>query len=142
MEESTSCRDGMKTFLLPLIVVIVLTGCSPHLIHKEFDESLDAYNEALRWHDWDTAYLYAADAMREAFKERVASAKNVRLVDFRILSRTYNAEKHEAVVEVESDYYNVFSQAVKTLRDKQKWAYLEEKGTKRWKVVSPLPEFR
>ena len=132
----------MKIFLPFLIVVTVRTGCSSHLIHREFDESLDAYNESLRWHEWDKASLYAADSIREEFNARVASAKNVRVVDYRIVSRTYHEGKGEAIIEVEIDYYNVLSQRVKTLRYIQKWEYLEEKGTKRWKVVSPLPEFR
>jgi len=132
----------MKNFLLSLIIVIVLTGCSSYLIHGQFEESLEAYNQSLRWREWSNASLYITDSIREEFKTRTSAAKDVRIVDYRIVNETYNTEKREAIVEIEIDYYIVFIGTVRTLRDTQKWAYLDEKGTKRWRLMSLLPEFR
>ncbi len=132
----------MKNVLLSFIVVVVLTGCSAYLTRGQFDESLDAYNQSLRWHEWSKASLYATDAIQEEFQARAAAAKDVRVVDYRIVSNTYNEEKREATVEVEIDYYKVFSHTMKTVRDTQKWTYVNEKGAKGWRLESLLPEFR
>lgn len=132
----------MKDFLSSLIVVIVLTGCSSYLIRGQFDKSLEAYNQSLRWLEWGNASLYTKDSIQEEYKTRTAAAKDVRIVDYRIVNKTYNAEKREAIVEVEIDYYKIFSLTIRTLRDTQKWTYMDENGTKGWRLTSLLPEFR
>jgi len=132
----------MKEILLTLLIVIILTGCSSYLILGKFDESLEAYNRSLRWNEWDKASLFPIDSIQQDFQNRVAAAKDVRITDYRIVNKTYDAAKLEAIVEVEIDYYNVFSLVMKTLHDRQKWAYLDEKGIKGWRLTSLLPEFR
>ncbi|HAM50093.1 MAG TPA: hypothetical protein DCP92_05130 [Nitrospiraceae bacterium] len=134
----------MKKVLLSLVSVMVLTGCAvnSYLVQKEFNKSLDAYNDSLRWRDWDNASLFTTTTNQQEFKTRVAAAKDVRMVDYRIVNMKYDAESHKATADVEIDYYMVFSYTMKTLHDKQMWEYLDEKGTKGWKVVSLLPEFK
>ena len=132
----------MKNFVVSLVMLIVLPGCSAHLIQAQLDERLEAYNQLLRWNEWDNASLFARDSILEEFKRRAAAAKDVRVVDYRILSMAYNAEKREAIVDVEIDYYKVVSNKMKTLKYTQEWAYSEEKGIKGWRLMSVLPEFR
>lgn len=132
----------MKNFLPPLIILILLAGCSSYLIRGQFDKTLEAYNEALRWFEWSKASFYTEDSIREEFEARAAAAKDVKIVDYRIVNNTYDAEKREATVEVEIDYYRIFSLDLRTLRDTQKWAYLDKNGTKGWRLMSLLPEFR
>jgi len=132
----------MKAFLLSVLQVTVLWGCSSYLVQWHFDESLDAYNESLRWHEWDKASLYASDSTVKEFNARVAAAKDVKVVDYRILKTTYHAEKREATVDVEIDYYKVYAHMLKTVHDTQEWAYVNEHGTESWKLLSGFPEFK
>lgn len=132
----------MKRILLTLFMVITLTGCNSYLIYGKFDESLEAYNQSLRWNEWDNASLFAKDSIQQDFKNKVAAAKDVRITNYRIVKKTYDAAKREAIAEVEIDYYNLLSLVIKTLHDTQKWAYLDEKGTKGWRLTSSPPEFR
>jgi hypothetical protein len=134
--------NRMKEILLTLFIVMTLTGCNSYLIHGKLDESLEAYNRSLRWNEWDKASLLPKDSIQQDFKNRAAAAKDVRITEYRIVNKTYDAARREAIVEVEIDYYNVFSLVIKTLHDTQKWAYLDEKGTKGWRLMSLLPEFR
>ena len=134
--------NRMKEILLTLLIVITLTGCSSNLILGKLDQSLEVYNRSLRWNKWDNASLFPIDSIQQDFQNRAAAAKNVKITDYRIVNKTYDAEKREAIVEVEIDYYNVFSLVMKTLHDTQKWAYLDDKGTKEWRLTSLLPEFR
>jgi len=135
-------RNRLKEFLLTLFMVITLTGCNSYLILGQLDESLKVYNRSLRSNKWDNASLFPMDSIQQDFQNRAAAAKDVRITDYRIVNKTYDAAKREAIVEVEIDYYNVFSLVMKTLHDTQKWAYLDEKGTKGWRLTSLLPEFR
>ena len=132
----------MKNLWPLFIIAICLTGCSSQNVRGEFDESLRTYNESLRWRAWDKTSLFPAPSILEEFNRRIAEAVNVRVVDYRIVSETYSEEHREATVKVEIDYYKVSSQTVRTLYDTQKWAYLEEDGTKGWRLLSLLPEFR
>ncbi|HXX56816.1 MAG TPA: hypothetical protein VEI96_02300 [Thermodesulfovibrionales bacterium] len=132
----------MKNLLLLFLAAVVLTACSAYLTRVDFDDSLNAYNQALRWHEWDKASSYAADAIHEEFRARAAAARDVRVTDFRIVGENYNAEKRQATAEVEIDYYSVFSYTMKTLRDTQRWMYVDEKGIRGWRLESLPPEFR
>lgn len=132
----------MKNFLLSLVMVISFMGCGSYAVREQFDRNLEAYNEAVRWLEWGNASLYTEDSIREEFKARAVAAKDVKIADYRIVSRIYDPEKREATVEVDIDYYKVFSPAVRTLHDTQKWAYFDEKGTKGWRLISLPPEFR
>jgi hypothetical protein len=132
----------MRALMLALIMAIALAGCSSYAIHDQFDRSLDAYNEAIRWLQWGTVSLYTENSIREESDARAAAAKDVRMIDYRIVNKTYDAEKGEATVAVDIDYYKVPSLTVRTVRYTEKWVYLDENGTKRWRLTSLLPEFR
>jgi hypothetical protein len=132
----------MKNLWPLLLLAVYITGCSSQQIRGQFDESLRAYNESLRWHVWNRASLFPSHSILEEFNRRVAEAANVRMVDCRIVSETYSEEHREATVKVDIDYYKVPSQTVRTVHDTQKWAYLEEDGIKGWRLLSLLPEFR
>ncbi len=132
----------MRTLSVMLIAAIALTSCSSYLVRSEFDTSLSQYNNLVRWHELDQASLYAAESLLEEFKVRVKAATDVRVVDYRIVGTRYDAEKRTASVNVEIQYYKLSSGKVKTLHDTQEWAYTEEKGENRWRLVSLLPEFR
>jgi len=128
--------------LLSVLMVVVLLGCSAYLVQWHFEDSLDAFNQALRWHEWHKAGLYVSDSALKEFNAKMAEAQNVRLIDYRILNKKYDAEKREATVEVEIDYYKVLAYTLKTAHDTQKWAYVNENGIMSWKLVSGLPEFK
>jgi len=135
-------KDGMRIFLLSLIIVAVLTSCSTYTTRKEFDKSLTDYNDLLRWHQLDKASPYIAESTLEEFKKWAETTKNLRITDYRVVSSKYDEQSHKASVDVEFDYYTFSSYRLKTLHDKQKWSYLEENGEKRWRLVSPPPEFK
>src|SRR5208283_86487 len=134
-------KDGMRIFLLSLIIVAVLTSCSTYTTRKEFDKSLTDYNDLLRWHQLDKASPYIAESTLEEFKKWAETTKNLRITDYRVVSSKYDEQSRKASVDVEFDYYIFSSYRLKTLHDKQKWSYLEENGEKRWRLVSPPPEF-
>jgi hypothetical protein len=132
----------MRNFLLCLIMAGLVAGCSSYSVREQFDKTLDSYNEALRWFDWSKASYYTEDSIRKEFKARAAAAKDVRIADYRIVNKTYNPEKRQATVEVDIDYYRLYSPSLKTLHDTQKWVYFEKNGTGAWRLETLLPVFR
>ena len=132
----------MKKFLLFLVLAAVLAGCASNKIRDQFDESVESYNKSVRLLEWDSAGLFTADSISKEFRKRAEAAGDVRMIDCRITGKTLIVEKREAFVDVEIEYYKSFSPVVKTLHDRQKWEYLDENGTKAWKLVSLIPDFK
>jgi len=133
----------MRICLLPAVVVIALVSCAPTQsgIREELNQSISQYNDLVRWHKLDAAGVFPADAISEEFRTRAKAAKNVRVVDYRVVRMNYDTQGNEAVVQVEIDYYTLTENRLRSLIDSQKWAYVTENGIKQWKLMSLLPEF-
>ena len=132
----------MKIFLPVLVLVVMLSGCASTNIREQFDESVELYNNSVGLLQWGNAGAFTASSISKEFKKRAEAAGDVQVIDCRIIDKTYNAKKRKAVVDVDIEYYKNFSPVVKILHDKQKWAYRGKNGTKRWKLVSLIPEFK
>ncbi len=133
----------MRTVILGILVVIALTACSTHMAsHETFQMSVDRYNELLSEQKFDTARLFASETIAEEFSVRVKATKNIKVMGYHIVNVKYEESKGEAEIEVEIEYYTLSSYRLKALLDIQKWAYVTENGTKQWRLMSLLPEFR
>jgi hypothetical protein len=137
-------ENAMRTLLLLLAVFIALTACATReSIREDFENSYTHYNDSLRWREFDKAVLFTPLSLREKFKARVKAAKDVIIVDYRIVDLYYDAEKGEANVKVEIDYYTLALNTVKTVMDNQKWIYQKDQdGSNQWRLVSLLPQFK
>ncbi|MCL5022656.1 MAG: hypothetical protein M1497_04700 [Nitrospirae bacterium] len=134
-------RGRAGRLLLAAVVLSALVACS-HNIRGELEENVEQYGQLIRTHKMDLAGSFTTGAVLDAYMERVREAKNMRIIDYRIAGIKYDEQKGEAEVQAEIDYYTFSSYRLKTLVDVQKWAYVEEKGKKQWRLVSLLPEFR
>lgn len=136
----------MRTLIVLLLSTIVLTACINRLevFREDLQNTVIEYNDLLRWGEFNKAKLYTDSSIREEFEARAKAARNVKIVDYRILSTDFEADKGEQIVEVEFDYYTSLTNVVKTLLDKQKWSfvYVKEEKKKRWRLMTPLPEFK
>lgn len=143
LDKTLSKGYALRMFLLPAIVVIVLIGCAPTQsgIREELNDSITRYNDLVRWHKLDAAALFPADAISEEFRTRAKAAKNVRVVDYRVVRMNYDTQRNEALVHVEIDYYTLNANRLRSLIDTQKWAYVTADGIAQWKLMSLLPEF-
>jgi hypothetical protein len=131
----------MKKFLLLVLIVVTAVACTQSL-RAEFEATADQYGTLLRKGRMDLASSFTTDALMEEFSARARAAKNMRVIDYRVMGVKFDEAKGEAEVKAEIDYFTFSSYRVKTLVDIQKWAYLEEGGKKQWRLVSLFPEFR
>ncbi|HBG93430.1 MAG TPA: hypothetical protein DDX12_08200 [Nitrospiraceae bacterium] len=125
-----------------MLAAIALSACMPAMsVRTEFDDSINKYNKFLSSQSFDAAGFFASESIAKEFSARVKAAKNIKVIDRRIVSVGYDEEKGTAQVEVEIDYYSLSSYRMRTLLDIQKWAYVTESGFKHWRLMSLLPEF-
>ena len=132
----------MKTLFFSLLLTTVFVSCSTQMsIKTEFEKNFRSYNELVRWNQLEEASLFPADSISVGYRERLKDAKNVAVVDFRVLDIKYDEKKKEAEAKVEIDYYRHSTLSLKTVIDNQKWAYQEKEGKSLWRLMSLLPDF-
>lgn len=132
----------MKTLFFSLLVTTALVSCSTQMsIKADFEKNYRSYNELVRWSQFEEASLFPADSISAGYRERLKDAKNIAVVDYRIMHIEYDEKKKEAEVKVEIDYYKRSTLSLKTVIDNQKWAYQEKEGRGHWRLMSLLPDF-
>jgi len=129
---------GTRILLLLLFLMMALGSCSTYRAKDKLDQTTMAYGRIVRWEKFETASLFAASSIRDEFEKRVKDAKNVEVVDYRIINVEYDEAKKKATVNVEISYVPFSSNQVKTLIDKQMWVY----GSEGWQLMTLLPELK
>jgi hypothetical protein len=122
--------------------MVILACASEGGMERRFAKSYNDFNRALGWSEFDKLSLYASSSRFDEFRARAKELKDVKILDVREIKLDFDETKGRVKVEVEIDYYRLPSTLVKTLSYTQKWAYTEEHGTKRWHIMTLLPEFR
>ncbi len=101
------------------------------------------YIRMIRWSEFDKSTLfYVDDPLRDEFQKRVDDVSEVKVVDYRVKNLVCRPKEGTAEVTVEWDYYIPPSITIRTIKDDQKWRYLEEEKRKGWLLTTLLPEFK
>jgi hypothetical protein len=126
-----------------LFITAALVSCATteKNVREDFDKIFIDYNDLLRWHRFEDIILFPAGTISEKYRERLAMAKDVKVVDYRVMNVTFDEKKKEAAVKVELDYYTLSSPRLRTVVDNQRWAFEGEEGKGVWRLMSLLPEF-
>ncbi len=147
LERLKKCRK-IVAFLLTFSLLAILMSCATEemtpgvrKLVDELDKNVREYNDLLRSTQLDKARLYATESLWEGFDTR---AKDVKIINYRILSREVELGKGAETWKVEIDYSIPPSNVVKTVLDNQYWSYVYSKkeGKKNWLLMTPLPEFK
>ncbi len=135
-------------FFLTFSFLTILMSCATEemtpgvrALFDELDKNVGEYNDLLRSNQFDKARLYATESLWEEFDTR---AKDVNIIDYRILSENIELGKGAVTAKVEIDYTIPPSNEVKTVLNNQSWSYMYSKkeGKKNWRLMTPLPEFK
>ena len=129
--------------ILLLCLIVFGSGCSLLFpIKDEFERNSKDYSKMLRWQEFERAVdVYVDPALRDDYRKRIAAARDVKVVDYRVNNVTCDPENRKAEVRLELDYYIMPSNRIKTLTYKQEWAYREISASKSWMLKSGLPAF-
>ena len=135
----------MRNILFICVLSVIISACSTLTsLREELDGTVIAYNDLLRRGEFNRAKNFVDQSQKEDFEAKVKAAKNVKIVDYRIVNADFEAARGEQIVEVEFDYYISPAYIVKTIIDEQKWSYVstEKEKKKQWRLITTLPEFR
>jgi len=140
----------MKTFLLLFLVVVFCTACASEKALESYREDLQSdvteYNDLLRANEFDKAKYFVYESKQDEFEAMAKAAQGLglKIVGYSILRTDYEIGKGQEIVDVELAYTMPAGSQMKTLIDKQKWSfvYVKEEKKKRWRLLSPLPEFK
>ncbi len=122
-----------------LVLGLMLSACGV-LPSDKFDSykmSSSAYEKALRWGDFYSAYSFHKNEKPLTEKER-ARLKNIRVSEFEAINNIIDPDEKNARQIIELKYYVEAYQIVKSVTFNLKWEYDEKQ--KSWFITSPFPE--
>jgi hypothetical protein len=126
-----------------VVLTLLLMGCAGLDMGKEnwkkFDETSRAYIMALRWGEYETAYGFKRPPKIDDEVPDSQDLSDVRVTSHRIKQTILSEDKMIVMQIVDFQYYRMRNVTVKTVTDRQKWEYDEEK--ERWYLISGLPNF-
>ena len=131
-----------KATLCTLLLLTVLFSCATYNLRGNLDETARAYGIAIRWKNFETAELFVASSIRDQFEKRMKDAQDVEVTDYQIITVDYDEANKKATVNAEITYSTRSSNRVRRLIDKQIWSYGDPKGSKEWRLMTLLPEFK
>ena len=131
-----------SAILFMLALMVAVCSCSTYNLRGNLDETARAYGVAVRWKNFETTELFVASSLRDQFDKRVENARDVEVVDYEIIAVDYDEASKKATVNAKITYSKRFSNRVRTLIDKQVWSYEDPKGSKQWRLMTLLPEFK
>ena len=122
---------------------LLLAGCSTVVKDQRaigLVAATSAYQSAMRWGYFDTAYGYVHPDLRKD-KEIPPTFKDLRVTNYEVVQPALvtDATQKEAAQVVAIDYLHEDRQVVKTITDRQVWRYDPKLAS--WWLASGLPEF-
>jgi hypothetical protein len=126
-----------KHWILLSVVSMLLLGCVSARLDR-LEGTLLAYERALRWSDFKTAFS-VADQSNVPIPD-FERLKSVQVTSYdKIGSPQASADGMKLVQLVEIRYVNVNRMLDRVLTDRQVWEYVEQE--QRWRLTSPFPSF-
>jgi hypothetical protein len=135
----------LKKFMALVAIVALLGACETVRARKaneEFDKTLNRYHQMIRWDEMENTESFSPDNLRPEFRKRVEAVGKIKVTDYRVKKTEYMADKGEALITVEFDYYREPSITVKTIKEVEQWKYADENGNKIWRLMSWPPDFK
>ena len=134
----------MVKFIAKWIVLMLLVmGCASLGDEKEnwleFDKTSRAYLRALRWGEFEAAYAFKRRPAIDAKIPDFEDLTDVRVTSYRVKQTIISENEMKVMQIVDFQYYRMRNVTVRTITDRQKWEYDEEK--ERWYLLSELPNF-
>ncbi|WP_295452538.1 hypothetical protein [uncultured Thiodictyon sp.] len=134
-------QTTIRLYVVLLLTGLLLGGCST--VDKETPDlslqaATSAYQSALRWGYFETAFGYLDPALRRG-KGLPAGYGDLRLTSYEVVQPPMRTGIGEGTQIVAYDYLHEDRQVVKQLIDRQVWRY--DPKIRNWWLVSGLPKF-
>ena len=132
----------LKHTLLPLSLLILLTGCKTLLQQDSettLQNTLKAYEATLRWGYPGQVYNF----LQQDLKEKTpipASLQHIKITGYKVIKQPASVDETRAAQMVIIGYVHQERQIEHSLTDNQLWEYDEENNS--WSRINPIPEFK
>lgn len=143
---SAARKPAVRRLLLILLAGLLATaGCARVEKKKQqtgFEETAQAYGEALRWSHQETAYRYLHSSVRPRPEEE-KTLENVQILGYEVIDSPrvrLDRDPPRAEQEVRISYALRDRPTVRKLSHRQDWRF--DANTETWWLHTPLPEFR
>jgi hypothetical protein len=125
---------------LSVASALFLGGCGMSMQAQldRFDTTARAYEHAIRWSDFTTAYSIAYD-LRTAPPPALGALRDIQVTSYEARGAAPDATATHMTQIVEIRYVHTSRMAERALMDRQSWEYSEK--DKRWYLTSPFPPF-
>lgn len=132
---------GSRVFRIAtmLVAMALAGGCSTFgggkFNQKDFAETVDAFNTALRWGDYKSAAAFVLPEAQEDFWQRTDSMeKRVRFTDYEIRNIAWNDKGHPVSVFIRYQYFFMNYPELRSKTIHQEWVY--DKRIENWQVTA------
>ena len=117
--------------IMRAIGLVLLAGCASAKTGDTLSESIQSYNDGVRWERFGVAAIHVPPKERSSFVEEAdARAHDIKITDYEVVN--VNAKNdHEATVQVKLEWYNASENLVRETQSMQSW----EKHGKTWWMV-------
>ena len=135
--------EMIKFMVKFVVLMLLLMGCASLDLEKgrwqKFDQTSKAYLLSYRWGDYDLVYGFRKPPNPNEEAPDVQDLSDLRVTSYKV-KQTIMSEDETVVIQiVDFEYYRTRNVTLRTLTDRQRWEYDEEK--ERWYLTSDLPRF-
>ncbi len=129
-------QHAVRALAAALAAAVLLAGCATAWSRKDqLEETLLAYEDALRWSEFDVANGFGGG------KSQIDPGRlqRIKVTSYEVVNSTVDDDKRHAQQTVQIRYYDKDSAREQVLVDRQQWTY--DPAKKRWLLQSGLPPF-
>ncbi len=126
---------------LIILLMLGLSACgSMSDTAYKLDNTMFAYERALRWGDYDVAYSAHINEKGPLSAEQRKNLKRFRLTGYKVTQTKFAADEKHATQLVELRYYNEENVRERSLNHVVEWEY--DPAGNHWQITSPFPAFK
>ncbi len=129
-------------FTAALLCLLLLAGCAgleENRRNSNFGLQMLSFENAMRWGNYKLAASYIKPGLLDAPVDFDAF-EGLQITDYKVRNTVTSADESQTTLELRISYLRKGDASVRSLDHTQLWEYDEE--TKRWWLMTPLPEFR
>lgn len=129
----------LKSYIVLLILLVAGCASVDHLTKMDkLDQTTDAYENSVRWSDWDMAGSFIKDKMDPEIGPQLENLKQFSVTAYQVKTFVPSDDKSKVLIVADVQYFKKNGLILKTYSHRQLWEYNEEKET--WYLTSGLPK--
>jgi len=106
----------------------------------KFEETLKAYEAAIRWSDFESASLFLKTQETENVSAVIEKLEQFKVTSYEVKNLLPSKDKSQVLLTAKISYFELNRLIVKWVSDRQVWEY--DTAEDRWLLTSGLPDLK